>query len=124
MLRIVIADDVPELRTLIKLTLRPQDGFEIVAETGTGAGAIDLVRTMSPDGLILDLGMPQMDGLEILPEVKKACPETKVVVYTAFQHLGEEAVRLGADAHVDKTRDIRELGELLRRLCAEDPAAT
>jgi DNA-binding NarL/FixJ family response regulator len=102
--RTLLADDVFDLRFMVKLALERSGKFEIVAEAENGQEAIDLTRAHKPDLVLLDISMPVLDGLEALPQVLDACSECKVVMLSGFEasRLGATAMELGAAAYVEK----------------------
>lgn len=101
---VVLADDTPEIRTLLRLTLEDQGEIEVVGEAGDGAEAVKIVTELQPNALVLDLAMPVMDGFEAIPEVRRAAPETKIIVLSGFDrgHMSERALKLGADMYFEK----------------------
>ena len=109
--RVVLADDLPDARELIRLTLERTGRFEVVAEAADGAEAIEMVARHRPDLLLLDLAMPRVDGLRALPAVRDASPETKVVVLSGFDRsrLAHRAMAGGAVAYLEKTVSSRRL---------------
>ena len=100
--RVVIAEDEAIIRLDLRETLE-EEGYEVVAETGRGDKAVDLVREHQPDLAILDIKMPGMDGLEAsrLISSAKICP---VVLLTAFsqREIVEQARDAGALAYIVK----------------------
>ncbi len=78
--RVLIADDVQDLRSMLRLALELSGRFTVVAEAMNGAHAVDLAAMYKPDLALLDLSMPTLDGLEALPRILEVSPETKVVV--------------------------------------------
>jgi signal transduction histidine kinase len=119
---VLIADDVPALRRLIKITLDATGRFEVVGEAGTGAEAIEQARQRHPDLVLLDLSMPQMDGLEALPHVIDASPGSRVVVFSGFdeQRMGPVARRMGAAAYLEKGLEPDRLVEALLKVLSTD----
>jgi PAS domain S-box-containing protein len=111
----VVVDDAVEVRLLVKHQLGLSGRFVVVGEGATGRDAIDLVRRHHPEVLLLDISMPEMDGLEALPHIREAAPETVVVMYTGFDEggLAAQARALGAAALIEKSVDISELPEQL-----------
>ena len=87
MARILIADDAMFMRVSIKKIL-VQAGYEVVAEAENGRVAVSLFGSTSPDLVMLDITMPEMDGLAALREIRSANPHARVVMCTA---LGQEA---------------------------------
>jgi len=79
---IFIVDDHAILRTGLKLLLHAQDDMEVIGETGSGREALQLVPELHPRVVLLDLSLEDMNGLEILEELKRITPEVKVLVLT------------------------------------------
>lgn len=120
MCRVLLADDVPEVRMLLRLTLELDGRFEVVGEAGNGAEAVKIVLHEHPDVVILDLGMPVMDGFAAITEISSFSPATKILVLTAFDATEPEtALLLGADACMIKGSGVHEeVVPTLLSLCA------
>ena len=113
-IRLVVVDDSQDIRVVLRLALETE-GFEVVAEAADGLEAIEAVKREKPDGVILDLAMPRMDGFDAMDEIRRASPSTKIVVVTASgKAMMAEAAGRGADFFVDKTVAARELPAVLR----------
>ncbi len=102
--RTILADDVPELRRLIRHVLEWSDRFEIVGEADDGRAAIELARKLTPDLVLLDISMPVMDGMEALPRILEASPATKVIMLSGFEagRVARSSVALGAAGYIEK----------------------
>jgi two-component system nitrate/nitrite response regulator NarL len=102
--RIVIADDHPIVRDGLKKLLLLEDDFEIVGEAGDGREVLDKVRELNPDVLLLDLRMPNLDGLGALQALQQVNPRTRVIVLTASEDKNEfvQAMKLGCSGIVLK----------------------
>jgi CheY-like chemotaxis protein len=103
--RVVVADDVDDLRFLLRLAFESSGEFEVVGEAATGAQALKIVAEHRPDAIVLDLDMPNMTGFEALPFLRQQNPDTAVVVYSAFVIPGavvDELLAGGAAAVVAK----------------------
>src|SRR5947209_849731 len=87
--RIVIADDHPIVRDGLKKLLQLEDDFEIVGEAGDGREVLDKVHELDPDVLLLDLRMPNLDGLSALQALAQANRRTRVIVLTASEDKNE-----------------------------------
>lgn len=120
--RILIADDTDDVRVLLRASLSPE--FDIVGEARDGSEAIELVGRESPDAILLDLAMPVMDGLEAIPHIRAACPDTKIVVLSGYgrAEMGGKAMEAGADAYLEKGRPAWTIAEKLRQVCSGAPA--
>jgi DNA-binding NarL/FixJ family response regulator len=120
---ILIVDDHPLTRGALA-TLLGQNGFDVIAEAGDGNEAIEAARRLHPDLVLLDLSMPDLDGLAALPHLREAAPDCEVVVLTAS---GTEdnllaAIRAGAAGYLLKTEPPERIVEFLNGV-AEGEAA-
>lgn len=123
-LRVLIADDAAEIRLLLRMYLTGNK-IEIVGEATNGKEAVDLAATEKPDAIILDLAMPIMDGLEAIPLIKEASPDTKIVVLSGFDadRAAKTALGLGAERYLQKGVSLGEIGQLLWDLCRRPQAS-
>jgi YesN/AraC family two-component response regulator len=95
-LRIAVADDEPDMREYLGRIL-PLLGHDVVGIASTGAGLVDVCRRVSPDAIITDIKMPDMDGLDAVRAIQAECPAA-VIVVTGYQ---DRAHRMRAlDLHV------------------------
>jgi DNA-binding NarL/FixJ family response regulator len=107
--KVALADDVPEIRLLLRLTLELDGRFEIVGEACDGAEAVDVASSLHPDVMILDLGMPVMDGFAAIPEICRSSPDTKILVVSSHDASSSERVRsLGAHDYMVKGMELHE----------------
>ena len=111
---------------LLRGTLRVSGRYAVIAEGATGADAVELTRQHRPDVLVLDVSMPVMDGLEALPQVLAASPQTRVVMYTGFDPgaLGQRALDLGATAVLQKSTAINRFADDLDEALRDGGVAT
>jgi len=102
--RVLIVDDVEDLRALLRIALTMRDSFEVVGEAADGIDAIAQAKAHQPDLVALDLSMPRLDGLEALPRILEVAPGARVVVVSGFDEarMGEAALRAGAVGYVEK----------------------
>ncbi len=117
-LRVLIADDAPDIRLLLRMYLT-DTRLEVVGEATNGAEAVEIARAEKPDAVILDLAMPVMDGLQAIPLIKEASPDTKIVVLSGFDadRMAERALKLGADTYLQKGVALGDIGQTLWNLC-------
>jgi len=121
--RILVVDDHPLTRDALT-SLLAQGGFDVVGEAGDGAEALELAHTLQPDLVLLDLTMPGMDGLTVLPRLRSAAPRCEVVVLTAS---GTEenllaAIRGGAAGYLLKSEPPERIIEFLRGVARGEAA--
>ena len=115
-IRILVADDHPVVRDGLVAMLSTQPDFLIVGEAATGAQVVKQVTALKPEVVLLDLEMPEMDGVAALERVGEVSPETKVIAFTAFDTderiLG--AVRAGVRGYLLKGAPRGELFDAIR----------
>jgi DNA-binding NarL/FixJ family response regulator len=95
-LRILIVDDEKAVRTALGRLLATRKEWLVVGEAGDGATAIGMARELQPDIVIMDVTMPEMNGLEVTPKIKKAFPTAEVLIFT--QHDSTQMVRQAQNA--------------------------
>lgn len=119
--RVVIADDVADVRLLLATTLELDRSFEVVGEAADGGAVVAMVAELQPDIVLLDLVMPRMDGLSAIPEIRAASPGCRVVVLTAMDEveMAEAALVRGAHACLNKSVAFYELVPVLQSLMAQ-----
>jgi DNA-binding NarL/FixJ family response regulator len=103
--RILIADDHAVVRRGVRAILESQPGWEIVGEATTGREAVEQVKKLRPDVVVLDIGMPDLNGLEATRRIMKEASGTEVLVLTMHNsgELTREILRAGARAVVSKS---------------------
>jgi DNA-binding NarL/FixJ family response regulator len=116
-LKVLVADDHPLILSGIRSALEQAGGIEIVGEAHAGSQVLPLVGRTNPDLVLLDIRMPQLDGLACLDLIRKRHPDVKVVVLSAFsdQEHVEAALRRGASAYVVKAVNPLDLPAALRQ---------
>lgn len=82
--RLALCDDSAALIRLLELVFEVEHGIEVVGTAADGIEVVDLCARTRPDVLLLDVAMPNRDGISALPHVLEASPDTKVLVYTGF----------------------------------------
>lgn len=103
--RIFIADDDPAIRRLLRRLIENHDGWSVCGDAGTGEDAIQKVSHMHPDVVVLDLAMPQMNGLQAAREIFHNAPETPMLLLTVQEvskELTRQAVHAGFKGAVSK----------------------
>jgi DNA-binding NarL/FixJ family response regulator len=117
--RVVIADDHSSV--LLAFARMLQLSCEVVASVSNGQQAVEVVSRVRPDVLIVDLMMPDLNGLEVCRQVKQVAPETAVIIVTAFDdaHLQTVALQEGAAAFLPKYSVAAKLEESILRVWAE-----
>ncbi len=120
LISVYLVDDVPELRELIKFGMEEDPDFEVVGEAGDGRTALEGIAETHPAAVLLDLSMPDMDGLEAIPEIRKSDPDVAIIVLSGFSadRMSAPALERGADGYVEKGTPIEELRDATRHAVA------
>jgi DNA-binding NarL/FixJ family response regulator len=116
-MRVLIADDHPLILAGIKRALESADGFEVVAEANSGSQVLPLISQTDPDLALLDLRMPEMDGLTCLDRIRKQHPKVKVVILSVSTdpEVVQTVLNHGAAAYVVKSVNPIDLSSALRQ---------
>ncbi len=126
-IKILIADDHKLFRQgLIGLMKTREDLVEVIGEAETGEEAIRLAEELHPDVILMDIYMPQMDGLQAAKEIRARFPEIAIVILTSSERDGHlyEAVKIGVAGYLLKNLDASELFDLLSGVSRGEPAMT
>lgn len=114
-IQVLIADDVPALRMVLRLRLEQQGQVEVVGEACDGQEAIHLVERLRPDVVVMDLSMPVVDGLEATRRITELAPETRVVLLSGYpsESIADDAKAAGAERYVEKSGDLGGLCDVI-----------
>jgi DNA-binding NarL/FixJ family response regulator len=105
-IRIMIADDHHVVRRGLAFFLKTQRDIEIIGEAGNGKEAVELARTLKPDLILMDLIMPEMDGIQATKIIKTEMPEIKIMMLTSFSDQDHVIPALEAGASGYQLKDI------------------
>jgi DNA-binding NarL/FixJ family response regulator len=110
-MRVLIADDHEVVRRGVHALLEGRPNWEVCGEAATGREAIESARKLRPDLVILDIHMPDMDGLEAIPQILGVCPGAKILVLTMHDsgEVATKALAAGASGVVLKSEATRDL---------------
>jgi DNA-binding NarL/FixJ family response regulator len=116
-LKVLVADDHRLIVNAIRIALEGTEDIEIVGETSTGAAVLPLIESTQADMVLLDIMMPQMDGLTCLERIGKRFPHVKVIIVSAVDDpaMIKTAFDRGARAFVAKHVDPRDLASVIRQ---------
>ena len=110
---IVICDDQDTVRSMFRKAFEKDGRLEVVGEAVNGKEALDVAAEHEPDALVLDFGMPETSGVEVLRALKERYPTMKIVVVSGFSAMGAEALEMGADAFVSKSDRVKDVIDAL-----------
>ena len=124
-MRILIADDHALFRDGLRSLLVAQ-GHEVVGEAKNGRDAVTLTRELQPDVVLMDVQMPELDGIEATRLISAAMPDMKVVILTASDEEAKlfDAIKSGAQGYLLKNLEADEFFDMLERAHRGEPAMT
>ncbi|MFJ2110079.1 response regulator [Streptomyces microflavus] len=120
--RVVLADDQPLVRSGLRLVMADHPDLEVVGEAATGAEAVQLVRDISPDVVVMDIRMPGMDGIEATRQITAGPTATRVLVLTTFDEDDHVygALRAGASGFAVKDMALNDILAAIRVVAVGD----
>jgi DNA-binding NarL/FixJ family response regulator len=104
--RILLVDDYEPFRRFVRSTLRKRPSLQIIAEVSDGLEAVQQAQELKPDLILLDIGLPTLNGIEAARKIRKLAPESKIIFVTqeSFADVLQEALSTGAQGYVLKAR--------------------
>lgn len=117
-IRVLVVDDHAIFRQGICALLSRRKGIQVIGEAENGQQAIEQVRALKPDVVLMDIAMPGMNGLEATQEIHKSFPETRVLVLTQYEtrEYVFSLLRAGAAGYIPKLTRIEELVDAIREV--------
>jgi DNA-binding NarL/FixJ family response regulator/tRNA A-37 threonylcarbamoyl transferase component Bud32 len=109
--KVLLVEDQPLTLLGIRISLQELDRFEIVGEATNGVDAVALQKKLRADVVLMDVSMPQMDGIEASWQIKRDFPETKIIIFTSFKSgdVVSAALGTGAEAFLTKDRSVEQI---------------
>jgi DNA-binding NarL/FixJ family response regulator len=120
--RVVVADDHDLARAGLRTLLSGERGLEVVGEATSGREALDLCRRVQPDLVVMDVRMPDMNGLAVTRAIKSESPATSVILFTMYENADYlvEALQAGAAGYLLKGASKGEIVSTVRQVLAGD----
>lgn len=121
MCRILLADDHDVVRRGLRTLLEAKPGFEVCGEARTGREAVLKSQELNPDVIVMDISMPELNGLDATLQIRKLMPHAKVVIITQHdsEELARQIVKIGAHGYVLKTDSERDLVGTVIAVCQQ-----
>jgi two-component system response regulator NreC len=120
MIKLLIVDDQPSVRTGLHMCLTAEPDLTVVGEAADGEAALDLARTLSPDVVLMDVEMPHMDGIAATDTLHKICPSMAVIMLSIYDdaQTRARAEKVGAVGFVPKSAPTETLLATIRQAIA------
>ncbi|NOU37703.1 MAG: response regulator transcription factor [Ferruginibacter sp.] len=115
-IEVIICDDHVLYRAGVRAALSQKKDIKIIAEADNGMHLINLLKSIPVDVILLDIQMPVMDGIQALPEIKKLCPNTKIIMLTMMDDhsMITKLMEIGANSYLSKTSDSEIIYEAIK----------
>jgi len=115
--KVLIVDDAAFMRMMIKDILS-KNGYEVVGEAENGARAIEKYKDLAPELVIMDITMPEMDGIQAVKEIRKTSPEAKIIMCSAMgqQAMVIESIQAGAKDFIVKPFQAERVLEAVKKV--------
>ena len=122
-IRVLLVDDVEDLRVMFRLSFERDARFEVVGEAGDGQEALERARVLQPDVILLDIAMPRLDGLQAIPLLHEAAPEAKILMLSGFEaaRVAQKALELTASGFVEKGAPTSHIADLVEAVSKSPP---
>ena len=116
MIRVLIADDHPSVRMGLCRALEDAKDIEVIGQTSDGEKTIALAKKLKPDVAVIDVAMPKLSGIEVAKQIKESCPQTKIIVLSAYNYRAyiRDAIQAGAVGYLLKDSPLHHLVEAVR----------
>jgi DNA-binding NarL/FixJ family response regulator len=120
-IRVLIADDHPLIRKALTAVLEAEGDIEVVGDAPDGRTAVELARLLRPDVVVMDVSMPELDGVEATRQITREFPEQRVIGHSmhVHEHMADLMQAAGAAAYLEKDGSIERLLAALRNEQAE-----
>ena len=112
--RVLVVDDHSLLRRGVANIINQEADLEVVAEAANGRDGVEAFRAHRPDVTLMDLRMPEMNGLDAMVAIRNEFPDAKIIVLTTYESDVQDAMKLGARAYLLKTHLDKELLPTIR----------
>jgi len=121
-IKVLVTDDHALFRAGVKASLSHYPDIEFIGEAENGMQLLNLVKSLHPDVILLDIQMPIMDGIATLPEVKKILPDARIIMLTMNDDIGmiSKLMEIGANSYLIKNSDSETIYEAIKTVFAKE----
>ena len=119
-IRVLVVDDYEDWRRFARSKVEKEDGLEVIGEVSDGLQALQQAQQLQPDLIVLDIGIPTINGLEVARRIRESTPKTKILFLTENRspEIAEQALSTSASGYVVKSDAARELLPAIRAVLA------
>ena len=118
--RVLIVDDMPDVRAMLAAMLSTVETVEVVGEAEDGEAALNTAQAIQPDVIILDVAMPKKTGLEVLQPLKELPSKPRVIIHSGFDHvIKDSALSAGAHSFLPKGARMDEIIQTVESACGD-----
>jgi CheY-like chemotaxis protein len=120
-IRVYICEDDDALRQLLRVSLEEDGDIRVVGDAGDGRTGVEGIEVTQPDIVVLDLGLPGLDGIDAIPLIRRGAPDAQIIVFSGFQasQWSGLAMRLGVARYVEKGASMDEVCAAVRDVAAQ-----
>ncbi len=117
-IRVMLVDDHPIVRDGLRTMLKAQERMDVIGEAPDGAQAIKMASRLQPDVVVMDIGLPDINGLEATRLLRQDCSATRILILTVYENpeYALRAARLGASGYLVKNVSSQDLGDAITRI--------
>lgn len=117
-MKVLLVDDSPLIRQRLSAMLRELDGLDVVGEVDTANEALEALRRLEPDVMIVDIRMPGRSGIGLLEDIKNFAPQPTIIVLTNYPYVAyrRRCLELGAHYFFDKSTEFDKVLDVLRAM--------
>src|SRR5438874_8195243 len=125
-LRSLVADDHEVMRNGVRELIEHEPGWEVCGTATNGSEAVEVAKKLKPAVVVLDLTMPELDGLEALRQIKRALPDVEIVIFSAYhsEEVIEQLFDAGAKSYIRKSDAGQHLVAAIKSLAEHKPFFT
>jgi DNA-binding NarL/FixJ family response regulator len=118
-IRVLVAEDFAPFRQVVRSTLAKRPDLQIICEVADGREAVQRAQALGPEVILLDIGLPTLNGIEAARQMRELAPESKIVFVSqeSDEDVVQEALSTGADGYVEKTRVVGDLLDAIEAVC-------
>lgn len=118
--KLILADDHELIRSGLKLLLQEEDDIVVIGEASAGQDLLQMATELKPDVVLMDIEMPQKNGLEAAEELIAILPEVKIILLTMYteEYYLEKCLEIGCRGYLLKQSDTGEIADAIRQVCA------